>query len=124
MASKEKAFALALSITKAFYLACQILQEEQGLFPATPERDTLFEPQHDDDTKVIEFTRTTLKGKQSISGLYKYATVDFVMLLNGCFIRSVVPLRQLRVALDKLVGCNDFTFSFKLSALCCQFVSF
>lgn len=52
MASKEKAFALALSITKAFYLACQILQEEQGLFPATPERDTLFEPQHDDDTKV------------------------------------------------------------------------
>ena len=62
MASKEKAFALALSITKAFYLACQILQEEQGLFPATPERDTLFEPQHDDDTKVV-VERGLLEGK-------------------------------------------------------------
>ena len=48
----DKAYALALSISKAFYLACQILQEQQGNFPATPERDILFEPQRDDDTKV------------------------------------------------------------------------
>ena len=52
-ASKDKAYAMALSITKAFYLACQILQEEQGLFPPTPDREKLFEPQRDDDTKVI-----------------------------------------------------------------------
>ena len=56
--SKEKAYAMALSITKAFYLACQILQEQQGLFPPTPERDKLFEPQRDDDTKVRKYTCT------------------------------------------------------------------
>ncbi len=50
--SKEKAYSLALSVTKAFYLACQILQEEQGLFPPTPSREILFEPQREDDTKV------------------------------------------------------------------------
>ena len=50
--SEEKAYALALSISKAFYLACQIVLEQQGKFPATPERDTLFEPQKEDDTKV------------------------------------------------------------------------
>ena len=50
--SKEKAYAMALSVTKAFYLACQILQEEQGDFPPTPNRETLFEPQKEDDTKV------------------------------------------------------------------------
>lgn len=48
--SPEKAYALALSISKAFYLACQIVQEQQGLFPPTPERDRLFEPLHSDDT--------------------------------------------------------------------------
>ena len=53
--SKEKAYALSLSVTKAFYLACQILQEEQGLFPPTPNRETLFEPQKDDDTKVLGY---------------------------------------------------------------------
>lgn len=51
-ANPDKAYALALSISKAFYLACQILQEQQGNFPATPERDILFEPQKDNDTKV------------------------------------------------------------------------
>jgi hypothetical protein len=51
-ANHEKAYALALSISKAFYLACQIGQEQQGLFPPTPERDLLFEPQREDDTKV------------------------------------------------------------------------
>ena len=50
--SSEKAYALALSISKAFYLACQIVQEQQGLFPPTPQRDVLFEPQREDDTKV------------------------------------------------------------------------
>ena len=53
VSSKEKAYAMALSITKAFTLACQILQEQQGLFPPTPEREMLFEPQHADDTKVL-----------------------------------------------------------------------
>ena len=48
--SEEKAYALALSISKAFYLAYQIVQEQQGLFPPTPERESLFEPQHTDDT--------------------------------------------------------------------------
>ena len=48
--SQEKAYALALSISKAFYLAYQILQEQQGMFPPTPERESLFEPQHSDDT--------------------------------------------------------------------------
>lgn len=43
---------MALSITKAFSLSCQILQEQEGLFPPTPEREMLFEPQHDDDTTV------------------------------------------------------------------------
>jgi hypothetical protein len=51
-ANHEKAYALALSISKAFYLACQIGQEQQGLFPPTPERDLLFEPQREDDTKI------------------------------------------------------------------------
>ena len=50
--SEEKAYALALSISKAFYLAYQIVQEQQGLFPPTPERESLFEPQHNDDTSA------------------------------------------------------------------------
>lgn len=48
--SQDKAYALALSISKAFYLAYQIVQEQQGIFPPTPERERLFEPQHTDDT--------------------------------------------------------------------------
>ena len=51
-ATSEKAYALALSILKAFYLACQNMQEQQGLFPLTPQRGVLFELQCEDDTKV------------------------------------------------------------------------
>lgn len=51
-ANKEKAHALAVTLSKVFYLAYQILQEQQGVFPPTPERDRLFEPQLDDDTKL------------------------------------------------------------------------
>lgn len=69
--SREKAHALALALAKAFYLAYQvsnipllslpvsppplcpqILQEQQGEFPRTPERELLFEPQSKDDTTV------------------------------------------------------------------------
>lgn len=89
MASKEKAFALALSVTKAFYLACQILQEEQGMFPTPPERDTLFEPQHDDDTKVIQ---AELSKRKSMCVWAVYRPLTFVMLLSWCFIRSVLLL--------------------------------
>ena len=48
--SAEKAHTLALAIAKAFYLAYQIIQEQQGKFPAPPERELLFEPQRPDDT--------------------------------------------------------------------------
>lgn len=41
---------MALAIAKAFYLAYQIIQEQQGQFPLPPERETLFEPQLPDDT--------------------------------------------------------------------------
>ena len=50
-ANKDKAHALAVTLSKAFYLAYQILQEQQGVFPPTPERDRLFEPQLEGDTK-------------------------------------------------------------------------
>ena len=76
--SREKAHALALALAKAFYLAYQvssttlqsvqgslasppssslplcpqILQEQQGEFPRTPERELLFEPQSKEDTTV------------------------------------------------------------------------
>ena len=46
----EKAHTLALAIAKAFYLAYQIIQEQQGKFPSPPERELLFEPQRPDDT--------------------------------------------------------------------------
>lgn len=59
-ATSEKAYALALSISKAFYLACQIVQEQQGLFPPTPQRDVLFEPQREDDTKVEKYCDYTI----------------------------------------------------------------
>ena len=48
--SAEKAHTLALAIAKAFYLAYQIVQEQQGKFPSPPERELLFEPQRPDDT--------------------------------------------------------------------------
>ena len=48
--SAEKAHTLALAIAKAFYLAYQIIQEQQGKFPSPPERELLFEPQRPDDT--------------------------------------------------------------------------
>ena len=104
-ANKDKAYALAVTLAKAFYLAyqvrkldtslphthqgwetqskhksncgpqlkpsltlskcslipsacphthtsTQILQEQQGQFPPTPERETLFEPQRPNDTRV------------------------------------------------------------------------
>lgn len=51
-ASADKAYALALSVAKAFYLAFQILQEEEGHFPPTPARETLFEPIKPDDTQT------------------------------------------------------------------------
>lgn len=50
-ANRDKAHALAVTLSKAFYLAYQILQEQQGVFPPTPERDRLFEPQLEGDTK-------------------------------------------------------------------------
>ena len=46
----DKAHTLALAIAKAFYLAYQIIQEQQGQFPPPPERELLFEPQRPDDT--------------------------------------------------------------------------
>lgn len=49
--NKEKAHSLAVTLSKVFYLAYQILQEQQGVFPPTPERDRLFEPQLEGDTK-------------------------------------------------------------------------
>lgn len=72
-ASKEKSHAMTLTVAKAFYLAYQvifllleflipknnflllwfgrqILLEQQGNFPAGPDRETLFEPQRPDDT--------------------------------------------------------------------------
>lgn len=61
--SKDKSYALALAVAKAFYLAYQILLEQQGNFPAGPERELLFEPQLPDDTlqhplrPVIELTQ-------------------------------------------------------------------
>lgn len=48
----EKAYALALSLAKAFYLAYQILLSEQGHFHEVPPRDTVFEPQTAEDTHV------------------------------------------------------------------------
>ena len=48
--SADKAHTLALAIAKAFYLAYQIIQEQQGQFPSPPERELLFEPQRPDDT--------------------------------------------------------------------------
>lgn len=51
-ASEDKAYALALAVAKAFYLAYQILQEQQGVFPATPNRECLFEPQLPTDTRT------------------------------------------------------------------------
>lgn len=50
-ANKGKAYTLALTVSKAFYLAYQILQAQEGHFPPTPERELLFEPQTDQDTK-------------------------------------------------------------------------
>ncbi|CAI8006340.1 Low density lipoprotein receptor adapter protein 1 [Geodia barretti] len=49
--SEEKAYALALAVAKAFYLAYQILQEQQGQFPSPPDRECLFEPQLPSDTQ-------------------------------------------------------------------------
>jgi hypothetical protein len=49
--SEDKAYALALAVAKAFYLAYQILQEQQGQFPAPPDRECLFEPQLPSDTQ-------------------------------------------------------------------------
>ena len=49
---EEKSYALALSLAKAFYLAYQIVLAEQGKFPESeaPPRDTVFEPQTNNDT--------------------------------------------------------------------------
>lgn len=63
-ANKDKAHAIALTVAKAFYLAYQILQQQQGQFPATPDREELFEPQHNDDTKTTP-TRPTIPPPQS-----------------------------------------------------------
>lgn len=51
-ADAEKAYTLTLTVSKAFYIAYEILQAEQGMFHETPPRDTVFEPQHDTDTKT------------------------------------------------------------------------
>ena len=48
----EKANALALSLAKAFYLAYQILLSEQGHFHEVPPRDSVFEPQTEEDTRM------------------------------------------------------------------------
>lgn len=50
--NEDKAYALALSIAKAFYLAYQILLAERGAFHDVPPRETVFEPQLDTDTKA------------------------------------------------------------------------
>ena len=50
--SEDKAYALALSVAKAFYLAYQILLAERGAFHEVPPRETVFEPQLDSDTKA------------------------------------------------------------------------
>lgn len=50
-ADAEKAYTLTLTVSKAFYIAYEILQAEQGMFHETPPRETVFEPQHANDTK-------------------------------------------------------------------------
>lgn len=50
-ADAEKAYTLTLTVSKAFYLAYEILQAEQGIFHETPPREAVFEPQHANDTK-------------------------------------------------------------------------
>ena len=51
-ADAEKAYTLTLTVSKAFYIAYEILQAEQGIFHETPPRETVFEPQHANDTKI------------------------------------------------------------------------
>lgn len=51
-ADAEKAYTLTLTVSKAFYLAYEILQAEQGTFHETPPREAVFEPQHANDTKI------------------------------------------------------------------------
>lgn len=50
-ADAEKAYTLTLTVSKAFYIAYEILQAEQGIFHETPPRELVFEPQHASDTK-------------------------------------------------------------------------
>ena len=51
----------------------QILQQQQGQFPATPDREELFEPQHNDDTKTTP-TRPTIPPPQARTSLVAMTT--------------------------------------------------